>query len=220
MSNASPLNPNLQLTNEADFKGLPIYTSRGPLVVGCLERILLTINKSLSEHPRTLAVRFDLRVPVRYIENLDSSVITRFFESLKKQIACDTARKQAKGTRVHPCSVRYAWVKESTDEFGYPHYHVLLLLNRDRFHCLGDYGAKQGNLAARIKKAWASALGLQQSKTMGAVHFPENCLYALDINSDTFNEVYPALFFRASYMAKLETKRYGEGSRSFGTSRN
>jgi len=99
------------------------------------------------------------------------------------------------------------------------HYHVLLLLNRDTYHCLGDFAAEEGNMAARIKKAWASALGCDQTDIGGLVHFPKNPVYCVDANSGSFEQEYQALFHRVSYFAKAETKNYGDRSRAFGCSR-
>lgn len=217
MNNRYTNNPNIHLHTSNEFNGLPVQTSHGNLAQEYLERIQLTINRSLQEHPRTLAIRIDLRVPKKFIGVMDSGVIKRFIASLRKQINYDTHVKRGAGDRVHPCTVRYIWAKESTDSKF--HYHVLLLVNRDRFNCLGSYSANEGNLSARIRRAWASALGMPLEDIAGAVYFPDNLLYNLDVNAPDFNVTLSNLFFRTSYLAKIKTKVYGNNLHAFGTSR-
>lgn len=210
-------NPNLHLQTNSEYKGLPVQTSHGYLAQEYLERIQLTINRSLNEYKRTLAIIVDLRVPQNFSGYLDSGVIKRFIASLRKQINHDTHVKRSTVDRVHPCTVRYIWAKESTG--GNYHYHVLLLVNRDRFNCLGSYSANEGNLSARIRRAWASALGMPLEDIAGAVYFPDNLLYNLDVNAPDFNVTLSNLFFRTSYLAKIKTKVYGNNLHAFGTSR-
>lgn len=210
-------NPNIHLHTSTEFNGLPVQTSHGDLAQEYLERIQLTINRSLQEHPRTLAIRVDLRVPNKFNGYLDSGVIKRFIASLRKQISYDSEVKRNAGDRVHPCTVRYVWAKESTG--SHFHYHLVLFVNHDRFNCLGDYSATEGNLSARIRRAWASALGMSLEDTAGAIYFPDNCLYKLDVNAVDFNEVYRSLLYRVSYLAKIKTKVYGNNDHTFGSSR-
>lgn len=59
-----------------------------------IQKINHTIRKSLLTHNRVAAIRVDLRFPSSNIFNFnDSSVITRFFESLKAKIEADLKRK-------------------------------------------------------------------------------------------------------------------------------
>ncbi|HAT3956431.1 TPA: inovirus Gp2 family protein, partial [Kluyvera ascorbata] len=53
----------------------------------------------------------------------------------------------------------------------------------------------------------------------GLVHYPENCRYILDVNDFNFEGEYNKLLNRLDYLAKLDTKAYGDGDRSFGCSR-
>uniref|UniRef100_UPI002072D193 YagK/YfjJ domain-containing protein n=1 Tax=Atlantibacter hermannii TaxID=565 RepID=UPI002072D193 len=53
----------------------------------------------------------------------------------------------------------------------------------------------------------------------GLVHYPENCRYILDVNDFNFEGEYNKLLNRFDYLAKLDTKAYGDGDRSFGCSR-
>ncbi|WP_149010108.1 YagK/YfjJ domain-containing protein, partial [Escherichia coli] len=68
-------------------------------------------------------------------------------------------------------------------------------------------------------RAWYSALGLELDDYPGLVHYPENCRYILDVNDFNFEGEYNKLLNRLDYLAKLDTKAYGDGDRSFGCSR-
>lgn len=195
-------------------------------------RIIETVNRSLFEHPRTMAVRIDLRLPYIpepnnhmdadspiHFHSVDRSIISRFFESLKAQIKHDQYSKTREGKRVHACSVRYVWVRECSMEHKW-HYHILLLLNKDAYAHLGNLNVfdAQSNLISKIRKAWSSALNGDYERCAGLVHIPENPIYYLDANDPSNNHAYGSLIYRCSYMAKDDTKLYGDGYRCFGGS--
>ena len=199
------------------FTDYPILKSIGPLSPYYLDRILTVINRALADHPRTLAIRFDLHLPYGY-GDVGSDLMTKFVESLKAQIKADLCRKAAQGKRVHYCNMRYVWVRERFDSDS-PHFHVVILLNHDSYHTLGVYVDDQArNMFSRIRKAWASALRRLPEEIPGLVHFPANPTYSLNANAPDFWAVKTDLFRRLSYFAKLDTKEYGIHSRSFGCS--
>ena len=204
-----------------------LITNHGPLDMDCMNTIEAVIYRAVKEYPRTIAVRIDLRLPQQVdndmplcLADIDSSVISRFFDSLTAQIAADQVRKTKSGIRVYPCNLRYVWVKERNQEFK-DHYHVLLLLNKDAYGYLGQLDSKQPNLINKIRKAWASALRIDVQMFASLVHVPDNPIYYLDSNAQEqdFAQVVDALMYRVSYLAKKETKHYGDGFRSFGCSR-
>jgi hypothetical protein len=199
-----------------EYEGLPVNLKHGPLIFDYLDSIYRTIGAALAISPRTFAVRFDLHLPANFDER-DTAVISRFFASLKAQLDAADARNYREGKRVHPHNLRYIWVCE-IGAFGKPHYHVLVLLNEDRFRTLGSFSAEEGNLSARIKKAWASALRLPVEQATRLVHFPDNPQYHLDVNEPGFRDVLKKLFFRVSYFAKTPTKVFDRERRSFGAS--
>ena len=205
--------------------------NHGPLNSNYLNRIVEVIHCSLFEHPRTMAVRIDLRLPdiadpnssmdvdsPSHFMAVDQKVISRFFASLQAQIKHDLNCKRIEGKRVHPCSVRYVWVRECSAEFKW-HYHVVLLLNKDAYAHLGSFNVFyiQSNLNSKIRKAWSSALNGDYECCAGLVHIPENPIYYLDANNLNEN-VYRDFIYRCSYMAKYDTKLYGNGFRCFGCS--
>jgi len=191
-----------------------------------LNRIDRTISNALNEHPRTLAVRVDLHLPLSSNDEFDrdipclhydkSRLISRFIDAFKAKVKADLKRKHRAGKRVHPCSPRYVWCRERNRSDN-DHFHILILLNKDTYHCLGDY-QRDGNLASMIIGAWASTLGWGDDEIGRLVHFPEKPSYYIDKNNADYYLQLESVFNRASYLAKKITKCYGEGHRTFGTS--
>lgn len=199
----------------------PVY---GELWEHYVIRIEETIGKALESHSRTLALRFDLRLPDIDHENFggtDSKAITRFFQSLKEQIHADLLRKKKNNKRSHPTSIRYAWAREFEQRGIKPHYHILLLLNKDTYCVPGKYDSELHNLAFMIKEAWCRALRLGEDYLLRAhplAHFPKDPFVWLDINKPDLNESYQILRHRSLYLAKVRSKHNEDGFRNFGTS--
>lgn len=197
-----------------------------------LNRIEETLRNALEIHPRLTVIRIDLRIPDNgtYSENslerdtpiffakIGSDQIKRFMASLKAQIAAEQYSKTKAGMRVHTSQVHHVWVKEYSNNHK-SHYHLALMVNKDRYFSLGNY-RNQGSLAWIIIKAWASALGLTKDECSTLVHFPENPIYHLNHyapHDEFMSQLYPVLT-RLSYLAKNKTKMYGTGQRNFGCS--
>lgn len=212
-----PLRPINGLWHHRQFQGLPVNLNHGPLIYEYLDAIHQTIMLSLFCSPRTFAFRVDLRLPLNFPVT-DAAVINRFFLSLKAQLDAADAKNEREGKHVSSYNLRYVWVRE-IGQFGQPHYHVLVLLNKDRYQTLGLFEADDGNLAALIKKAWADAVGLSLEQAARLVHFPEKPQYLLDTNDPGFRVVLQNLFFRVSYFAQTATKLFDRVQHSFGTSR-
>lgn len=190
-----------------------------PLVTPYLDAIEKVMLAACAEYKRTFAVRIDLRLPAfSNTIDLDSNkVIKRFIASLEAKIKADTKRKAREGRTSHPCNVRYIWAREQSIAH-HQHYHCALFFNKDRYHCTGKINKESDNLFARIVKAWASALSLPVDESMQLVHLPLNAHYYLDANNPNFTQGFHSLFYRLSYLAKLNTKQYGSGQRCFGSS--
>lgn len=213
-------NTNLRLHYSSTFEGLPVMVDKGPYVVQYLSRLKSTIEQALDQYPRLLAFRVDLRLPagVDLPEHTDSNaVISRFLDSFKAKIRHNRLSARERNRYAHDSRVRYVWARE-VGQRERPHYHLLILLNRDAFYSIGKRESEANNMFSRMEEAWASALGLHVEDVAGLVHIPGNPVYR--INRDgrkghSFSE----LFYRASYLCKAATKRYGEGHWGFGTSR-
>ena len=226
MAKRHPRNPNLTLVEDTEWNGLPLLPKHSPYIEQYLERTLETMKKAVDRYRRTTAIRFDLRIPADSPEP-GSSVISSFFESLQAKINAHQLRKTRQGQRVHSCEIRYVWVREQSGSH-HRHYHCCILLNGDAYRYLGAFSPKgyleevermaAENMAGRIRSAWCSALRLSWAEGQGLVHFPANGTYRIDVNSMTMFDRYVDLFRRLSYFAKADTKRYGDGSNSFGSS--
>ena len=209
-----------------------------------LDACLHVINDALEDHPRTLAIRVDLRVP-RGVNHLPDDAISHFMDAFKDKIKQDRRRAARESESPKPCKVRYIWARER-GRSRHDHFHVLLLLNYDAYSSLGRYNSKRSNIAKRIKESWALALGIDMANLSGGVFFPANAKYMIEasqepdyrlcrlVESDLwpfmdhdersavlsdFNDCYEGLFYRASYLCKANTKVFGRGLRSFGCSR-
>lgn len=198
-------------------------TAFGPFNERHLNRIKDTLDKSLEEYPRILLLRIDLRLPDG--ENVDSSVITKFMVSLKKQIESDLHRKKMSGKRTFPCYLRHIWVREFS-QAGKKHYHVALLINKDNYAYPGNYKSIEGmythNLAVMIMEAWVRALNLEKEynyqRYYSLVHFPRHCSFHLNRHNTDFVNQYKLAMERLSYFAKEYSKDYSDGQRNFGCS--
>lgn len=218
MKKRHPFNPNLHLHHRSLWNRIPVQVTKGPLVDEYLRRIDATFWAATNEHPRTLVIRVDLRLP-QIGEYQSENFMSRFLASLKAQIKADLERKARKGGRVHPCQLRFVWAREQNSSPN-PHFHLALFVNRDAYHCLGDFRADDGNMAARIKKATASALGIPVENAVGLAEFPDDGVYVLDANAHDFPFRRAAAFERVSYLAKAYSKYYGSRARHFGYSKD
>lgn len=208
-------NSNLHLHYDDTFNGLPVMAHFAPFVTEYLERLLETTQLALSDHRQVFAVRFDLRCPDDYLTlELGNGVISRFVDSLTRRI--DLARKRAQRLNgfAHQTSVRWCWAREFGQE-GRPHWHFVLLLNRDAFHTIGNFHSGRENLYGRMQAAWASALKISVDDADGLVHIPANATYVLSQDDPAAMDEY---FHRVSYLAKAATKEYGSRYRAFGCS--
>jgi hypothetical protein len=178
----------------------------------------------LSKYPRVCAMRVDLHFPQMTLADdpdvptcfprTEPKAITRFFESLKSQLL---AVHRSKGKLGSPDPFGYIWVKEQVVSAN-PHYHVVLLFNKDVYAYLGNYADTEAvNMAKRMRKAWCSALKLSFPDYAHVVHFPENSVYWLERHSATMNCVeYRGFLLRIAYLFKLHSKV--PGGRNFGRS--
>lgn len=212
-------NPNLHLVRGRSYHGLPLLSSRGIFIIEYLDRLIRVMNQACEEHPQTLAIRVELRLPILWLDlNLVrwDRLFKRFIQSLRERISSDQRRKQRSSGRSHPCTVRYVWARERSDE-DRDHYHVLLLVNQEACRNLGSLDEGEVSLGNMIRAAWASALELDYQDGKGYVHFPRNCCYFINGKGDRTS--YEEVFRRSSYLCKARTKVYDGSHQSFGYSR-
>lgn len=218
---------------EAMIAALP--KSYGQIDANYFEELIDVIQFAQCRHPRLTAIRVDLHYPASLLSNdmprmslVDQSdKITRFFKSLRAKLSALAERKQKAGLRLYSHDLHYVWVREQCASES-PHYHILLLLNKDAFYHLGEY-TNPDSLAGLIIQAWASAWGLH-ARLAGydtdlalfakVVHFPNNGIYYLNVNHPVarYEHDWMELVKRVGYLAKTATKDIQSGWRSFGSS--
>lgn len=218
-----PDNTNLCLHHDDTFEGLPVMVEKGPFVQQYLARLKRTMDLALEQYSRVLAFRVDLRLPVAADlpdHAYTNRVISDFIESFKAKIEHNRDKARARNLYAHDCKVRYVLTREVGGGSSRPHYHLLILLNRDAYYTVGRLQSEADNMISRMQEAWASALGLPDYQVDGLVHIPRNAIYRICRNVRADDEdVLPDLFRRASYLCKAATKSYGDRQRGFDTSR-
>ncbi|WBA57553.1 inovirus Gp2 family protein [Providencia sp. 21OH12SH02B-Prov] len=181
-----------------------------------------TFIKAQRNYTRLSVFRFDLRFP-RTIKAMrdDRKVITRFIDSLKAKIAADIKRKSTTWHRKLTLDLHYVWVKEIGERNHKIHYHLMIFLNKDIYHCWGDFNRDHGCLSAMIQQAWASALQAELSAVKQSVHFCKNGVMYLNQNANEleYKKHYAQIIERAQYLCKHHTKPYHQGERLIGCNR-
>lgn len=201
-------------------------SSNGPSNIKHIKRIKDTLNKSFREYHRTMILRIDLRLPENSPYEKDSTLITRFMESLKSQKNADRLNKISLRKRTHHCRIRYVWVREFNNK-GRKHYHLALFFNQEAYAYPGTYkpdheGKYRHNLAYMIMEAWVRVLHLDQEESYQQyyrlIQFPDNCHARLNMNGLSYQSDYAVIMNRLSYLAKEYSKDYSDGKRNFGCS--
>ncbi|EBJ9256627.1 inovirus Gp2 family protein [Salmonella enterica] len=215
--------------SEKEFESLLLaaekkYDSR----ISCymLRRSLAVISNYLENYHRVFALRADLRFAQSHVpgepdlplcfQKDDEKAITRALESLKSQLREEYKRSGRAGK---PSPLGYIWARERVTGER-PHYHLVLLFNKDVYGYLGDYSKPDAdNMGTRIQKAWCSAIDLDYPYYASRVEFPKNHSSwftrddALTLSSDYYD-----FLLRVAYLTKYNTKDLSDGYRNFGTS--
>jgi hypothetical protein len=209
-------NTNLSVWNQPYYAGLPVNT-RYELVESYLSKFKTVIDLSIQDYPRVYAVCLQLhcQYPTDELTN-SNKVMGRFKDALDSRIGSYQKRSTRKDLPLEGCRVRIVWGREQSRS-RVPHFHVVLLFNRELFYRLGSFSSNNRNLFSIIYKAWCSALKLPMEQSDGLVHVPQNAEYYLN-RADGYAQL-PCFFERASYLCKVDTKCFGQGLQSFGGSR-
>ncbi|RAW92052.1 inovirus Gp2 family protein [Photorhabdus laumondii] len=191
-----------------------------------LRKSLSVVYNILEHHNRIFAFRADLRFAEDHVpddpdspvcwQQVDPQAITRCIESLKSQLREYHRRSGRPGKPVSPA---YVWARER-DTSKNPHYHLMLLFNRNVYGYLGNYtNCNADNMATRMQKAWCSAVGLDYPDDASLAHFPKNQSFKFyRCDALTRSPVYEDFLLRLAYLAKEKTKDVHQGYRNFGTS--
>lgn len=209
----SALNSNLILHDDDVFEGYPVNTNHGPLVRNYLEELHDLVLRAIDRNSKTLVIGVCLRIPEEITE-IRRGLMPAFTASLKAQLEHHAKMTGKRGIRSHRHDLRYAWAKER-NKSEHDHYHLMLFLNGHAYHTAGSNNADEGNMAARLSKAWASALRLYPEDVRGLVHISDEKNVSRDSRYDLED-----VFHWASYLCKERTKHYGGRGKSFSCSQN
>ncbi|MEN0634029.1 inovirus Gp2 family protein [Klebsiella aerogenes] len=191
-----------------------------------LRRTLDVIFNFSEKHDRLFTLRADFRFAQSHVsgepdmpicfQKDDEKAITRAIESLKSQLREEHKRS---GRASKPSPFGYIWTRERVTGER-PHYHLVLLFNKDVYGYLGDYSKPDAdNMGTRIQKAWCSAIGLEYPYYASRVEFPENhSAWFIRQDALTLSPDYYDFLLRVAYMAKEYSKDFHDGYRNFGTS--
>lgn len=196
------------------YYGMSIQTHRGPLIEMQLAKIFEILTYCQEEYLETFCVRVDLHFPENYAL-INNTVVEKFIASLRAKLTHSEAIREKTGIRIHHTKLRFIWCREISTT-GRPHYHFLLMTNKQAYGHLGFFNLDYDNLYSRICHAWSSALGISPNTTVGLVHFPDN--HTMVLRRDC-RESLSKVFHRVSYFAKQETKQLGQSFHTLGTSR-
>ena len=169
---------------------------------------------AMKDYRRLFVVRLDLRFPQRLASDQipGNEVMARFIKSLRSKIKHQRERARKKGVRAHSTDVRFVWVREFGETNNRPHYHVMLVVNRDAYRSLGKYDSDHDNLARCIKGAWAAALNVDVATYAGLVNFSRNGQYEI-INGNGYQGVLTAMLYLCKGYSKVR-----DGARNIGYS--
>lgn len=176
-----------------------------------LKRTEQVMHQAVNDHRRVTMIRFDLRFPFWWDLEiyLYQTCISQFFNNLNYLLARDSKGKGRSN------KLRYVWSKEFGAENGRPHYHVAIMVNGDLYRPFGYSQPGMQSLAGMIVMSWADALDLCGIEAFGLAYFPSRS--AMSFSGSDYQSR-SEVFRRSSYLSKVRTKRYGDGTRSFGYS--
>ncbi|TKF21454.1 YagK/YfjJ domain-containing protein [Vibrio kanaloae] len=178
------------------------------------------------EHNRVLSFSLIFRFPEGFKQDRDVSYISRFIRIFQRKVDVTLEERRKRKVRVHHIKtgnkVFNIWCRER-DSSNNDHYHMFILVSYENFRTLGHYSTSlepKKSLAILVQEAWSDALGISYSDMKGFVQFPpKNNYFRVVQNRPDTKSNYDNLLSRIYYLAKRETKNFGEGIRSFGCSR-
>jgi len=226
------MSKHLTIHQGTHFEGFPVNSSNWSLVESYLTQTYKVLNLALLAHPRTIVFHAVLNLPRDYDAQLyDPKCISQFIASFKEQVESDQKRRKGAGKRTHRNEIRYIWCREKETSSNY-HYHIFILMNGDSYRSFGDLEhPKPGQLFYMLNSAWCRTLNIYNDGNSGLVHLANVSPEYINANEANFDckydkyigeEVctYESVFYRMSYLAKLETKCFEDGNRNFGCSQN
>lgn len=220
-----PLNDKLRLFYDDIFQGYGVsYHKGGPLIENYLESSLLQLKTTADVNYNTFAFRIELRFPdamPRLPMHDDNTVLGRFFRFFKYELK--TAKTK------YSTQLRYIWAREQDTSIK-PHYHLMILLNKNAYDSLGIFSADEfgtysrDNLYHRMMRAWLKAMGYDHDdpRFSQLVNVSINKItkepWTCVLHRDDWYAMDEAMCM-SSYLCKAYSKPIGQGVHVFNASR-
>ncbi|REC94970.1 YagK/YfjJ domain-containing protein [Kushneria indalinina] len=220
-----PDNDKLRLFYEETYCGYAVMQhEKGPLIENFLERSLFTLNLARETNRTTFAFRVDLHFPdamPRSRMHDDNVVLARFFRFFFYELR--------KANTKYPPTPRYLWAREQASS-NKPHYHLMLLFNKDAFDSIGkfapDYDGiySRQNIYHRIMRSWLKAMGFDADdprfgQLVNVSKDPVTKVpWSNILHLDDWYAMDEAMFM-ASYLCKAYSKPFNQGIHVFDSSR-
>lgn len=215
MTKRSPHNHNHTLHYDTVFKGFHLHMANAPYIQEFLERLYIVMLRSLENHRRILAVKFDLHLPANANPYMQRNPITDFIDRVKAGIASYQNSLKRQGKRVYPTEVEYVAKIEQVGS-DREHYHVVIFVNKDTFYKVGNLSCVDPTqLGQIIRQAWLKTHGLPIYSPAALFHTTNpvfRVLYGpLNANDETHKEA----FLHYSYLCKEQSTKYQGKRQSF-----
>ena len=184
------------ITFNDKYDGFNIQASKAKqhgIILDVLRPMIGQITTLLSRHSRITVLRFDCRFPTNWEHNrkLENNAMTRTTKMIKENLQL----KRWSGHR----DLISGWVYEVGND-GRPHYHCFIGF-KSCYRRLGAFGGETySGIWELIRSAWKRTTG-------GTVHFSKNHT----VNRTNFEQL-NCCIHHISYMAKVNTKQFGNGS--------
>ncbi|WP_442488839.1 YagK/YfjJ domain-containing protein [Halomonas litopenaei] len=193
-----------------------------PLIENYLDPTINEILSATRNRPRTFIFRADLKFPefmAPCAMHDNNKVLTQFIRFFKYEIK--------KASAPYRMSLQYIWAREQ-ETSEKPHYHLVIMLNKDVFDSLGcqspdEYGSyTRDNLFHRMMRSWLKAMGFHHEAPLGQlISLGENPVtkqvWTSVLSEHDWYAINEAVYI-ASYLCKAYTKPFAQGIRLFGTS--
>ncbi|MCP1319799.1 inovirus-type Gp2 protein [Halomonas sp. 707B3] len=195
-----------------------------PQIENYLASAWRTLHHCVDQQHLTFAVRMDLHFPEAMSRSPlhdNNEVLTRFFRHLRYELD----RVNLK----YPHNLRYIWAREQAHS-DKPHYHLMLLLNKNAVDSIGytgpsdDGSYSRDNLFHRVYRAWLKAIGfsgddLRWGQIVHVSEHPATGRYWSGVlHRDDYMAMNDAMYM-ASYLCKAYTKPFCQGIKVFDCSR-
>lgn len=220
-----PDNDKLRLFYEETYCGYSVMQhEKGPLIENFLERSLFMLNLAQEENRTTFAFRVDLHFPdamPRLPMHENNDVLTRFFRFFFYELG--------KANTKYPPTPRYLWAREQAFS-NKPHYHLMLLLNKDAFDSLGIFAPdndgiySRQNLYHRMMRSWLKAMNFNADNPRfhQLVNVSKNPVTGAPWSRILHRHDWHALdetMYMVSYLCKAYSKPVNQGMQVFNSSR-